>query len=207
VSSSLAQTASSQKPVSTGHSLQSVNLNESFDDGGFDWDAAIQQIDNTASGREELKKDINTMATSQNASSGLDRNQKGLPPPELKRTAIPMKKSQVQMSLSTSLTSSADWTKNNLKLSLTLEKPQQWASNTVSAQSKAETQTQLPRILQYDSGRTKPVDDDLRSVLVKNARLGETLKNGWKLYNHQKKAILRALLMRRMILALDMGLG
>jgi SNF2 family DNA or RNA helicase len=42
---------------------------------------------------------------------------------------------------------------------------------------------------------------------VKNARLTQPLDNGWTLFSHQKKAILQALLMRRMILALDMGLG
>ncbi|OEU17198.1 P-loop containing nucleoside triphosphate hydrolase protein, partial [Fragilariopsis cylindrus CCMP1102] len=43
--------------------------------------------------------------------------------------------------------------------------------------------------------------------LIKNAKLSAPLKNGWTLFPHQKKAIVRALTMRRMILALDMGLG
>eukprot|EP00536_Pseudo-nitzschia_multiseries_P001399 jgi/Psemu1/180965/e_gw1.18.94.1 len=43
--------------------------------------------------------------------------------------------------------------------------------------------------------------------LIKNARLSEPLPNGWTLFPHQKKAVIRALTMRRMILALDMGLG
>jgi replicative superfamily II helicase len=44
-------------------------------------------------------------------------------------------------------------------------------------------------------------------LLVKNANLSAPLLNGWTLFPHQKKAILRSLLMRRFILALDMGLG
>jgi hypothetical protein len=53
----------------------------------------------------------------------------------------------------------------------------------------------------------KPVNDEHRALLVKNAHLASPLNNGWTLFSHQKKAILRGLLMRRMILALDMGLG
>jgi len=44
-------------------------------------------------------------------------------------------------------------------------------------------------------------------LLIKNANLSAPLKNGWTLFPHQKKAIIRGLTMRRMILALDMGLG
>ena len=53
----------------------------------------------------------------------------------------------------------------------------------------------------------QPINDEYRARLVKNANLSAPLLNGWTLFSHQKKAILRALLMRRFILALDMGLG
>lgn len=51
------------------------------------------------------------------------------------------------------------------------------------------------------------MNDEHRQALVQNANLSATLNNGWKLYSHQKRAILKALLMRRCILALDCGLG
>ncbi len=53
----------------------------------------------------------------------------------------------------------------------------------------------------------QPVSDEYRTALIQNATLSEPLLNGWSLYSHQKRAILVALLMRRHILALDMGLG
>jgi superfamily II DNA or RNA helicase len=51
------------------------------------------------------------------------------------------------------------------------------------------------------------VQDEYRQQLVKNANLSAPLLNGWTLYSHQKKAILQGLLMRRMTIALDMGMG
>lgn len=68
-------------------------------------------------------------------------------------------------------------------------------------------QLTMPQVLQFDPGQVKPVNDEHRALLVKNANLSSPLLNGWTLFSHQKKAILRGLLMRRMILALDMGLG
>ena len=68
-------------------------------------------------------------------------------------------------------------------------------------------QQSLPAVLQFNPATVKPVEDDYRKRLVQHANLSVTLENGWVLYSHQKKAILRGLLMRRMILALDMGLG
>jgi hypothetical protein len=65
----------------------------------------------------------------------------------------------------------------------------------------------LPRELHYDSSRIRPVDDDYRHTLVKNANVNAKLKNGWTLLQHQKKAVLRGLQTRRLILAYDMGLG
>jgi hypothetical protein len=65
----------------------------------------------------------------------------------------------------------------------------------------------LPPPLNYAPQRVQPANDEYRSLLVKNANLSAPLLNGWTLFPHQKKAILRSLLMRRFILALDMGLG
>ena len=67
----------------------------------------------------------------------------------------------------------------------------------------------LPPEIRFTSNDsvTKPIQDEHRTELVKNASLSEPLLNGWTLYSHQKRAILVSLLMRRHILALDMGLG
>lgn len=65
----------------------------------------------------------------------------------------------------------------------------------------------LPRELSYTLDEVKPIQDKYRMLLIKNAKLSAPLKNGWMLFPHQKKATVRALTMRRMILALDMGLG
>lgn len=65
----------------------------------------------------------------------------------------------------------------------------------------------LPRELMYASEDVKPIQDEYRMSLIKNAKLSDPLKNGWMLFPHQKKAVVRSLTMRRMILALDMGLG
>jgi len=53
----------------------------------------------------------------------------------------------------------------------------------------------------------KAVDDGHRVTLVQHAALSQPLLNGWTLFPHQKQAILKAIAMRRKILALDMGLG
>jgi hypothetical protein len=65
----------------------------------------------------------------------------------------------------------------------------------------------LPNELFYTSEDVKPINDAYRLKLIQNAQLSSPLLNGWTLYPHQKKAIVRSLTMRRMILALDMGLG
>jgi hypothetical protein len=65
----------------------------------------------------------------------------------------------------------------------------------------------LPPSLQFDYPIQPPnKDDNLRPILIQHATLSQPLDNGWTLFSHQKRAILRGLIMRRMILALDMGL-
>jgi hypothetical protein len=65
----------------------------------------------------------------------------------------------------------------------------------------------LPKEIQYSPDSVKPVEDEYRQQLVKHANLSAPLLNGWKLFSHQKRAILKGLLMRRVVMALDMGLG
>eukprot|EP00804_Cyclotella_cryptica_P003233 CCRYP_010485-RC/>CCRYP_010485-RC protein AED:0.11 eAED:0.11 QI:337/0.85/0.75/1/0.85/0.75/8/1228/966 len=66
---------------------------------------------------------------------------------------------------------------------------------------------QIPPDIQYAEARCLPVDDGKINSLIVNAELDEPLLNGWSLYDHQKEGVLRALRMRRLILAFDMGLG
>jgi len=68
-------------------------------------------------------------------------------------------------------------------------------------------QNSLPVGLRFDPNLLQPSNDGLTKALVKNAELSRPLLNGWKLYDHQKKALLLGLRMRRAILALDMGTG
>jgi len=81
------------------------------------------------------------------------------------------------------------------------------STSTSSHGSQSMQNNGLPASLNYSPERVQPVNDEYRPLLVKNANLSAPLLNGWTLFSHQKKAILRSLLMRRFILALDMGLG
>ena len=89
--------------------------------------------------------------------------------------------------------------------------PLKCASGNNSSQpqlGKTEDETdRLPPELSYTPNDVKPIQDEYRMMLIKNAKVSSPLKNGWTLFPHQKKAIIRALTMRRMIMALDMGLG
>lgn len=171
---------------SSNAKAQQSDLDISFDDGGIDWAAAVQQID-TAQQQRQPDNNNNT------------RTMQSKP-------QQPSTTESIQMTLSQTKPSSTA-----KAATLTLERPPQWknpsTAEIVPKQPPSSAAAVLPRILQYDKERTKPIQDDLRSLLVKKARLTEDMQNGWTLFSHQKKAILRALLMRRMILALDMGLG
>jgi SNF2 family DNA or RNA helicase len=65
----------------------------------------------------------------------------------------------------------------------------------------------FPKELLYDESRIKPIQDEYRLKLIQAANLNATLDNGWHLLPHQKVGVLKALQMRRCILAFDMGLG
>jgi hypothetical protein len=63
------------------------------------------------------------------------------------------------------------------------------ASRPSSSQGQADG---LPVPLNYSPERVKPLNDEYRQRLVKNANLSAPLLNGWTLFSHQKKAVLRA---------------
>ena len=97
-------------------------------------------------------------------------------------------------------------------------RPPSWNSNSnpqiettkdISMEQKVELpgEESLPKEIQYTKDHIRPIKDQYRQLLVNNAKLTQPLLNGWKLFSHQKRAILQGLMKRRMILALDMGLG
>lgn len=65
----------------------------------------------------------------------------------------------------------------------------------------------IPPDLHYEESRVLPIYDDDLDDLIENAELDEPLLNGWTLFDHQKEGVTKALKMRRLILAFDMGLG
>jgi hypothetical protein len=58
-----------------------------------------------------------------------------------------------------------------------------------------------------DQPAVKPQASLMREALIKAANLEEPLPNGWRLFAHQKEAVVRCLDMGRTIMAFDMGLG
>jgi SNF2 family DNA or RNA helicase len=106
----------------------------------------------------------------------------------------------------------SSWNTNTAKIScekLTLQYP----NNQNLSQPKSKTLIEmpgeelLPKEISYSPRDIKPINDGYRRDLLANANVKEPLLNGWTLYPHQKQAILQALVRRRMVLALDMGLG
>ena len=90
-----------------------------------------------------------------------------------------------------------------------LSQSSQTAASTTSANDTTidPTQQSLPSVLRFQPKDVAPVRDGHQKELIKNADINAPLLNGWVLFNHQKRAILKGLAMRRCILALDMGLG
>ena len=103
------------------------------------------------------------------------------------------------------------WTNNSIPNKLLQQSAFKLDDNPVSNLSKPRVELPgealLPKELECPLDYAQPVQDQHRHQLVKNANLSAPLLNGWTLFSHQKKAILKGILMRRVILALDMGLG
>ena len=59
----------------------------------------------------------------------------------------------------------------------------------------------LPSDIDYDKKRLLPVEDGYRRILIENSNLSKPLLNGWELHPHQKIAVIKALKLRRIILA------
>lgn len=90
-----------------------------------------------------------------------------------------------------------------------IERPTTWQPTTATAAASSPSsarETTLPAALQFHPKQVEPVEDEYTASLIEYADLDAPLANGWTLFPHQKKAVKQALLMRRFILALDMGL-
>jgi hypothetical protein len=204
------------------------------DDGGIDWDAALLQLDATSSSKTTSSTAQSTTTT---GSGRLIDLTDSLPPPtppnnnNNHKTRSPAAPVMTAASLTTAglvkekpplhlkAVAASSPSLAAMQRPAMLQRPTAWTTGAAmsgspgSATSNSANITQdprqasLPQVLQFDSEKVKAVADGHRAQLVKHANLSSPLLNGWTLYSHQKKAILRGLLMRRMILALDMGLG
>ena len=132
------------------------------------------------------KNDISTTTTSPSRSKFNSINTKN------ENSTVPLMTSTKTMTTATAMSSSSQ-VKTTISSSTT----------TATAMPKY----RLPSELEYDEKRIQQVDDEYRLKLIKNANMKSTLKNGWKLLPHQKSGVLKSLLMRRLVLAFDMGLG
>jgi SNF2 family DNA or RNA helicase len=111
-------------------------------------------------------------------------------------------------SSSNTQTGNDDFGKNRSMPSSSLpSSPSRSTSTAATATPHLANENPLPRELWYDPSQLKPIQDQYKLKLIQNAKVSAPLANGWTLYPHQRKAVIRALQMRRMVLALDMGLG
>lgn len=192
VGRNLAQ-ASVQSSLATS-SKREISNDGNFDDSGIDWEAAIQIMDQTTHQRVAL---MNKISSSTSSGAGMRVSTGPTQPTSVDQSSKPLV-SHIHKIMKQSSDIS-----ERMKEPLCLDRPSQWEnlSETNLAASV------MPKVLQFSQDRVQPVNDEYRQALVQNANLSATLNNGWTLYSHQKRAILKALLMRRCILALDCGLG
>lgn len=96
--------------------------------------------------------------------------------------------------------------KNDVNISASSSNRQQQPQQQVSSSSSSSSHLpKLPSNMSYDPSRLLPIRDQHSKSLIKNARISDKLNNGWTLMVHQKEGVLKALRLRRMVLAYDMG--
>jgi hypothetical protein len=187
-------------PTTASVTVATVSSNEDPFDCGIDWDEAERVLDAATSSSSQPPTSIATSLSS----TAYSTTQKQ--PQRVAVTAPPGGSSS-----EVTQESHKNGATGGLLASL---RPEEW-KKPVAAKGPAVTssntnryndprQASLPPPLQFDPESVKPVQDQYRTQLVNNADLTVPLLNGWKLYAHQKRAILCGILMRRMILALDM---
>lgn len=171
---------------------QSQSVDDSFDC-GIDWDAALQTLEKQAV--FDAVKAPPPPPSSTNAQPIIPK-----PAPPAKE-----KESRASNAASSNNTALSELRPSSWKV----HPPQPTARKLVSADESTvdPDQQTLPQPLRFQPKDVAPVRDEHQKNLVKHADVGGPLLNGWTLYNHQKKAILKGLSMRRSIVALDMGLG
>jgi hypothetical protein len=220
---------------SNGGNNPGLDDDDDYDYGGIDWDAAVLELDDTASSKPGPTAKKSVISTADNHSKTESRRTVDLTASPNTKTrnpttathqdsTVPFASVFEKPPLSSKVVAASSPSLASLQPPAMLQRPAAWTSTAPThastgtavpgspATSNAGTavdprQASLPAFLQFNPSQVKPVADEHRSLLVKNANLSAPLLNGWTLFSHQKKAILRGLLMRRMILALDMGLG
>lgn len=187
-----------RKPPATATSENTVNLEDSFDS-GIDWDAACQVLDQVdASSTQPAAAAVSAPAAVHPPLQAAPQ-----PPTAHGRRPPPSQTSSTRPPQSTvaSLRPTSWKTESPVaaKSPLTRSPP--------AASPLDPCQARLPPSLRFGPDAVQPVSDEHRAALIKNAALSEPLDNGMMLYSHQKKAVLRGLLMRKCLLAMDMGTG
>ena len=170
-------------------------------------------VASSSSSSSSMQNRNNSTANSSNNSSSASTMIKKPPP-------VPTAQRSTMASLRPSLWSNTNTTNNASSSRVTGTAPpsrlsspqlsQQYLSQegkVVSSPAQHPLISKLPRELQFTVESIQPIKDDYKTMLVRHANISKPLANGWTLFDHQKKAILKALAMRRFILALDMGLG
>ena len=218
--------------ASKGSSSSSDKKRESLDslgDSSIDWEEAIRIIDSklisATSGHSQQQQCTEptcalTISTQQNHTTVyVDRSSRSR---SVTNSIIPLKKqppgTNAQKNHSMASLRPSSWSKctstsTNANVTHVPQLSQQFLSQEGNVQSIPgaarlhPTVAMLPQSLQFAPDSIRPVQDEHRKTLVKHADISKPLDNGWTLFNHQKKAILKGLAMRRFILALDMGLG
>ncbi|GKY97016.1 hypothetical protein MPSEU_000660400 [Mayamaea pseudoterrestris] len=217
-----------QQPVCSQQPHANANnvLNESFD-ADIDWDAAIVLADQVEQPSEPMNEaaidepasvaSAATVAPKIQSASSLDtKNKTSCIDSHVVGAAVIQLQQHTVLSQQTAVASlrPSNWNQN---------KSDQPPLN-IQQKSIEQNDTHyppiiqsLPPLLRFQYPIPPPPDDDdkhgndeqesIRKRLVRHATLSEPLDNGWTLFSHQKQAILRGLTRRRMILALDMGLG
>jgi superfamily II DNA or RNA helicase len=211
------------EPKKRERPVDAAVLGDDDDDDGMDWDAAVRLVD------DELRR--RDSALNPNMSADTDELAKSnLPPrsemqrikqdsiaslrPVARKQAILMMSSFVSNCKTTTTRAAVNVPRQEshpavLQYPLMLSSPVSNCNTatTTRAEVNDPRQESLPAVLQYPLEAVAAVQDEHRKLLVQHAQLSLPLLNGWTLFSHQKRAILRGLIMRRMILALDMGLG
>jgi hypothetical protein len=190
-------------PITASVTVATVSSNEDPFDCGIDWDEAERVLDAATSSSLQPPTSTATSLVSSTVATQKQPQRVAVTAPTGGCSSEDSQEAQKNGGTGGLLSSlrPEEW-----KKPVAIKGPAVTSSNILSSTNRYNDprQESLPPPLQFDPETVKPVQDQYRTQLVNNADLTVPLLNGWKLYAHQKRAILCGILMRRMILALDM---